>query len=365
MECYDETWAFFGDNVRKYIESYAEEFEKDSFDIILGYTRGGAILAFVISCILKDTIEIYNNPLKASVRTIPKGIVCKRVDPCFVMNQPTSNYEKKDIIENLREDLENFSENKLNEPLSILIVDDNLTGATRMKYLNKFLKSLLCVKSNKMLAYARHPEFTNPHIPTIIEFPKDYMYFSMPWHKAHKKRDLILNEVDNDTTKLRMRFKFSKDLDMDKLLVEELSEDYDVKKSYTFNDAKTYRIENGASEFRVEKQKELIYIDYIMHMFYPPKQCLKASEELNDNHKAFGDKSICSLGARKTKASCSVCSILNCNIKFIDKLVNFDKVKPSILIKDKTSSGKINETLRPAVQSWFENLMANIEIDNG
>ncbi|MFZ3167650.1 MAG: hypothetical protein WA130_08545 [Candidatus Methanoperedens sp.] len=361
-ECYEESWDSFGSNVKKHILGKLEEFEKNDFDLIIGFTRGGAILALTISCILKDNIKTYDTPLKASVRTIPKGIVCKRYDPCFIMNQPTSDHEKKDITKYLKDDLENFYKIKPNkELLNLLVVDDNLSGATRMKYLVRFLKTLLFVKSIKMLAYVRHPEFIDPPIPTIREFPSNKTYFSMPWHKTHEKRDLVF-DVDEDTTKVRIHLKFSKDIDFDKLF-QDLSDDYYIKKTYLFKGAKIYRIENGASELRIEKRNEFLYLDYILHMFYPPKECLKVLGESNNNCKAFGDKSICALGTKKTKATCSVCSILNCNSSFIIKIINFDNNQPIVSFNN-VDSRNTNETLIPAIKNWFEISIPNLKSEN-
>ena len=92
-----ETWEDFGLNLRSYIEANEKQLTRDSYDVILGFSRGGTILAFAFGCMLKDYLHEYSDPPKASVRPIPRGLTCKRDSPCFVMDHPASNNEIRDI----------------------------------------------------------------------------------------------------------------------------------------------------------------------------------------------------------------------------------------------------------------------------
>jgi len=354
---YEETWTSFGETIENYLTEYEKEYIRASYDVIIGFSRGGTILAFIISCILKDKFEEYKSkPHKASVRPIPQGLSVKRDAPCFVMNLPASIHEIQDIDECLNDDLEHFAKLYNNsEPISVLVVDDNLTGATRVTNLGDKLKENGWVKSYKLLAYNRHPEFTKSDIQTIRDFPKDSDYFIMPWHIEHPKKDLVLQNNDIDNTKLNFNINVSNEFILDELY-EELKKYYNVRRMKS--DAIIFSIKNGASQFNIKKNDtdDFIELSYTSVMFYPPKQCLKQSEDENNNHKAF-DKSLCLFGANMTKFSCLLCSYLNCNIPLIKRILTFEKNPKNIYVEEIAQNGNINKTLKPAAEKWFASLM--------
>ena len=352
-----ETWAAFGETLENYIVEHEKEFKTASYDVIIGFSRGGTILAFIISCILKDKFEEYKSkPYKASVRPIPQGLSVKREDPCFVMNLPASIHEIQDMDECLNDDLEQFAKLYNNsEPISVLVVDDNLTGATRVANLGDKLKENGWVKSYKLLAYNRHPEFTKSNIQTIREFPEDSDYFIMPWHIEHPKKDLVLQNNDTDKTKLNFYMNVSNEFMLDDLY-EVLKKDYNVIRRKS--ESTIFSIKNGASIFNIKKNGEddFIELSYTSVMFYPPKQCLKQTKDENNNHRAF-DKSLCLSGANMTKFSCLLCSYLNCNIPLIKKILTFEKNPKNLYVREIAPNGNINKTLKPAAEDWFASLM--------
>lgn len=355
-EAYEETWAVFGETVENYIDKNESELRKSSYDIIIGFSRGGLILAGIISCLLKDKFDEYKLiPHKASVRPIPQGLFVKRDDPCFVMNLPASVSEIRDINENLENDLEEFAmvyNNK--EPISILVVDDNLTGATRVTNLGNILKESGWVRAYKLLAYNRHPEFTKSDIQTIRDFPEDAEFFVMPWHTKHHKADLNVQKNDTDATKLKFCISVSGEFVLAELYEVLKNENYNVRRLKS--DAIIFSVKNGSSQFDIFKKNTDDYIElsYTSSMFYPPKQCL--NENGNNGEKAF-KKSLCTLGATPTKISCLLCSYLNCNIPLIKKILTFEKDPKHMYVEEIAPKEEINTTLKPAAEEWFESLM--------
>ena len=266
-----EEWRDFGENLKSYIESNKEELVKDSYDIILGFSRGGTILAYSFSCLLKDMIGEYSDIHKACVRPIPKGFTCKKNNPCFVMDHPTSLHEREDITKFLIIDLKKFSKERKN-PISVLIMDDNLTGATRVRFLEDELSKMSssCVKSFKKLAYVRHNSFLP--ISTIREFPEDYKVFVMPWHIPHSKKELDVQIEEINGYKMSIFFKVDNLFNL-RHFKEEMQKFYPIKEIL---------IVNGASNFCVKTKKihDDNFVELIPHinMFYPPKQCLKSDK---------------------------------------------------------------------------------------
>lgn len=353
---FEEQWESFGSNLESFIKTNEKEFRRDVYDVIIGFSRGGTILAFMISCLLKDYFEEYAKPHKASVRPIPKGLSCKRDDPCFVMNLPASTHEIKDINKNLENDLQEFTKRYNNsEPISVLVVDDNLTGATRISSIENKLKEMGCVKLYKKLAYVRNPAATFSNIRTIREFPNDFDYFIMPWHIDHGKKDLALQKDDGDVTKLKFYINVSNEFKLEELQ-EELKKDYNVRRNPGAN---TIHIKNGASIFSIKKTDtgKFIELSYTSDKFYPPKQCLKPIDNSNGGNGAFENLSICSLGANKTKVACLICSYLNCNTPLIKKILTLIKIQPILCIEEFAPEGKINKTLKSATEEWFKSLM--------
>lgn len=343
-----ESWEDFGKNLKAYIRNRREELVKDSFDLILGFSRGGTILGYTFACLIKDIISEYSNLSKASVRSIPKGINCKRENPCFVMDHPASNSEAKDITNVLQSDLEEFAKRKNNsEPISVLIIDDNLTGATRMNFLEETLCKMSCVKLCKKLAYVRHPAFLS--MPTITTYPEGTNYFTMPWHEPHEKRDLNIQSIEPNLTKLKFLIKVSNEFNLQKLL-NGLNNDYCIKGNMVIN---------GASIFLLNKQiinkDNVLELNFMTNYFYPPKDCL------NSKGGAFGKQSLCSLGASKTIGVCLACSCLNCNLRLIKKILNLEKVQ-SISVITEFRKKEINKDLKLAIKEWFKISIPTVEL---
>ena len=355
---HQETWVTFGETLEEYMETHKEEFERASYDVIIGFSRGGTILAGIISCMLKDKFEEYKlKPHKASVRPIPQGLYVKREDPCFVMNLPASIHEIQDINKYLANDLEQFAkQNNNSEPISVLAVDDNLTGATRITNLGNKLKENGWVRSYKLLAYNRHPDFTKSDIQTIREFPEGADYFIMPWHIEHPKIDLFVVNNDTDATKLKFYINVSYEFRLDDLYEVLKKEGYNVRRSKS-NDI--ISIKNGATQFNIKKNDgdDFIELSYTSVMFYPPKQCLKQIGNGSEYHRAFDKKSLCESGATVTKVTCLLCSYLNCNIPLIKRILTFDKNPTNIYVEEIAPNGKVNKKLKPGAEEWFSSLM--------
>lgn len=358
----------FGENIKKYISENNEKLEKKSFDILLGFSRGGAILAFAFACILKDRdSKEYSKQFKASVRTIPRGLSIKLNDPCFIMNQAANEIEIADITKKLEKDLGNFSkEHKNGERLKVLIIDDNLTGATRVKYLEDKLKGMPVVDETKALAYVRHKAFLKDEIPTIRGFPETADIFVMPWHTPHTSRDLKFPNAELDLAKLR-HFNLK--------LVFKLNnrfcnwEDFENGINWD-NYFRLIEIEgrklliNGASMFKMQIQDDCRHVTmkYEKHLLYPPKRCLSPlNSDLDDNGKKNFLK-LCSDDGKRTKATCLMCSILNCNKELFDRVLGHKERANKIKIildsyddNDKKLEEEMNRWL-----DWFGKLYPDI-----
>ena len=339
-----EKWEDFGNNLKSYIDSNVEELNRDSYDVILGFSRGGTILAYAFACLLKDVlVDGYSDLPKASVRSIPKGVTSKNNEPCFVMDHPASRSEKKDITDILEKDLEEFSKNhNQSKQINVLIMDDNLTGATRVGFLESKLNAMDCVKEVKTLAYVRHPSF--PPMSTIAKFPEGKDYFVMPWHGYHEKMDLGVLYKKVDSPKLRIFIKSSDKVDLQDFR-EELSESYIIRGNLIYN---------GASVFLFKEintnNDNFIELRPVCEMLYPPKQCLKPKNS-DSNANAHREFSLCSLAAEKTMAVCFVCTYLNCNIELFKEIM---RITGNCLIKveiDKNSN--TNTNLKAAVEGWL------------
>lgn len=348
-----ETWKNFGNNLRDYIKTHREELKTDSFDVILGFSRGGTILGYAFACLIKDIIPEYSNLSKASVRSIPKGITCKREDPCFVMDHPASNSEAKDITITLQKDLEEFAKRKNNsEPISVLIIDDNLTGATRVNFLEETLCKMSCVKLCKKLAYVRHPAFLS--IPTIRTYPEGKNYFTMPWHEPHEKKDLNLQSNEPDLIKLKFHVKVSNEFNLQRLL-NGLNNDYGIKRNIVINGASTFLLNK-----QVINKDNILELNFMPNYFYPPKDCLNSKDS---NGEAFGKQSLCSLGANKTMGVCLACSCLNCNLRLIKRILNLEKIQTISLITE-FKKKEINKDLSLAIREWFKISIPTVELLN-
>jgi hypothetical protein len=356
---YSESWVDFGRNLEEYIYSNMEHLESESYDVILGFSRGGTILAFAFACLLKDSgSKIYSNPLKASVRPIPRGFTLKTRDSCFIMNQAATYIEISDIISNLENDLKYFKD-EVNggNPINVLIMDDNLTGATRVTFLEDILDDLKIkgiVANHKTLAYVRHRDFLESEIPTIINFPKDkgIEMFSMPWHKpSHGKKSLNFQDEKLDLVKFKFDIKSDVDLEAFK---------EDIKTIKHFRIKRDKFIVNGSSEFllKYDVAHGLIKLNFITNKYYPPKTCLESKKmPINDDFLP-----LCSQDAGKlSKACCLMCSILNCNKELLSKAIDAaGSKKVSIELVFTGNSIKLGQ----AIRIWLRQKFPGIELED-
>jgi len=351
-DIYHESWGKFGTNLKDYIKSNKEDLINDSYDVILGFSRGGTILAYSFTCLLQDLIDEYHDKYKACIRPIPKGFTCKKNNPCFVMDHPASDDERIDITTFLENDLIKLSGPHTNK-INVLIIDDNLTGATRVRFLEDELKKMNCVESVKTLAYVKHISFSP--ISTIIEFPKDRKIFVMPWHKPHSKKELDLENEDIEGYEMNIFIKVDNQFNRQHFIEE-------IEKYYTLKgEGKNYII-NGASNFLFNEKKigndNFVDVMVSLHMFYPPKHCLKSEDSDNTNEDLDVSKfrPICSFGFDKTMSSCVTCSHLNCNKKLIKRLLNATNSQTiSFELKN-------NPELKSAVKEWFNNSLPEIKL---
>lgn len=351
-DIYCEEWNVFGNNLKEYIKSNKDGLIEDSFDVILGFSRGGTVLAYSFACLLKDMIDEYSDTQKACVRSIPKGFTCKKKHPCFVMDHPTSFHEKEDIEKFLVDDLKELSVTRDNL-LNILIMDDNLTGATRIRFLKDELNKLNCVNFVKTLAYVRHDSFLSiSTIPTIRKFPQGFKVFVMPWHKPHNKRELDVESEKINGYEMSVLFRVE-----DKFNLQHFEKT--IRKLYA---VEQHFIINGASNFYIRSRKvqnaDFVELRIFIHMFYPPKQCLKsefsdATYEEIDISEFFP---ICSSGITKSMNSCLTCSHLNCNKRLFKTILNITKSQ-SISFEIKN-----NEKLEFAINDWFLNSMPEVKL---
>lgn len=361
-----ETWDNFGKNLKNYIINNKEYLEKENFDIILGFSRGGVILAFAFACLLKDHSKKYSKLQKASVRPIPNGIVRKINDPCFIMNQAASNIEIDDILNNLESELKKFSKDyAANEKLNILLMDDNLSGATRVKYLEDILEDMKSsiVHEHKTLAYVRHKLFSKEEIPTIIDFPEKADIFIMPWHDFHETRDLKFKNEENDLTKLNnfkliLRFKKHESVKD----IEKFFKDINKEKFYRF---KCNFIINGASEFltQIDNATGYLKLNYMPNKIYPPKRCLKPqNSDANGDDMAGIFYPLCQdANPEPTGATCLACSIINCNRELFRRVLvasngnNFAEI-------DLKYEGENSETLKEKIEICMKELINDISL---
>jgi hypothetical protein len=372
---YYEEWRRFGKILEAYISENRDLLEHESFDIILGFSRGGIILAFAFACLLKDGQNtVYSKPSKASVRPIPRGLAYKKTDRCFVMNQAASRAEIEDIIKNLRDDLEDYSRTfEIKTPLNVLIMDDNLTGATRVQFLEDILDDMKpVVGRHKTLAYVRHKVFPEEEIPTIRGFPPRKNIFVMPWHIFHKKGILKfpnedLNLVNLEDIDLKFCFELNERLNS----LDEFINTLKKKKYYRFKNRYGQDIIiNGASEFLLRLSEGFIEFRYRPRLLYPPKGCLKIEMEDNEDNDHCGTYDIsddptflplCLLIDEKkiTGATCLACPILNCNKELFDCALAYGKSSKKIKISLKSDRNEIVK-LKGDIENWLEKTGINL-----
>lgn len=364
-ERYIENWRDFGDNLRDYIKDNRDLLEENSYDLMLSFSRGGTILAFALACLLKDSEKgEYCKPFKASVRAIPTGIVVKKNNPCFVMDHPASDDEKKDILRNLQRELKLFSKdfNKGN-PLNILIIDDNLTGATRIKYLDRLLAQIKnethnLIGEHQMLGYVRHNMFNKLEIPTIRTFPENKDIFVMPWHDPHPTKELkfVHNNVNVAqffiTIKLNCHF-------------ESFIDNVETKCGIDYEYC-NYFVRNGASNFFINKpedtRRDSVDIYFKRNLLYPPKVCLYSTgdkRETSSDNSGIEFHELCDLVGYKNFDVCNICAYLNCNKKLIIDVfmaaANSNDISMNIVFLEKEDTLEKEKTnLKCGVEKWID-----------
>jgi hypoxanthine phosphoribosyltransferase len=353
----EESWPHFGWNIENFLLLNKEKLIDNDFDLFIGFSRGGVILSNILSCIIKDKFEHYKKDiLKLSLRSIPNGIYSKSDEICFLINKTATEAELDDIHEYLKKDLEKFySEHfkeKKQQKLNILVIDDNLTGSTRIFAAKHFLEQLNFVGIVKTLAYTRVKDFKVPKLDyQIRDYPENALFFIMPWHYVHiEHQHPILQNKDTATT---LFFKF---LAQDNIkfgeIVEEIEqtipynqvnkhddEDFEIK------DCVNFRIGTSDLALYYNSLENIIEIHYYVIKIYPPKACLT-------NNSMF-ETPLCKDSSKEkiTNDLCTLCTILNCNKQFFKILLNkgdFSNFNIDYLYED-----QISEYILAAVNSWF------------
>lgn len=352
MEPINESWSHFGEHLKEFLLDNEKGLVEDDFDLIIGFSRGGVILSNILSCLIKDKCEHYKENLhKLSLRNIPNGIYAKSDDSCFLINKTATLAELDDIHKYLENDLKIFYSEyceKEQKQLNILVVDDNLTGSTRIFGAKSVLKELDFVGTVKTLAYTRVIDFKVPKLDyQIREYPPKALFFIMPWHHVHiePQHPIFLDK----TAKTNLVFTFECDckINFNKIIndIEQAvpycqidkhdDEDFDIK------DCVNFRI--GTSDLGLHNNKVQNTLDLycLINKIYPPKACLNGNEIFENN--------LCK--NEKSTDLCTLCTTLNCNTDFFKILFNnggFSKIKIEYLYEDLISKSVLN-----SVNLWF------------
>lgn len=297
----------------------------------------------------------YSDPPKASVRPIPRGFTCKGIDPCFVMDNPASKHEVKDITGALEKDLELYAEEHNDgEPIRVLIMDDNLTGATRVSFLENKLGEMSCVEFCETLSYVRHPAFLS--MSTIREFPEGISYFTMPWHTPHDKKDLDVGGDEPDLVKLKFRVKVDNNFKLMEFKAKLGEYNYVFNREFIINGASIFYIK----EINIDNSPKFVELNYVTNKFYPPKKCL-GSQNSDSNDEADNYLSFCSFGIEeKTIGLCLACSCLNCNKRLLDRVLDITKNRTISIVAEFKKNG--DENLVRAFEEWFAKKMPKIKL---
>lgn len=363
---YKETWENFGRNIETFLEKHGQELK--GIDLIAGFTRGGMLLATTLSTLLRDTFGdvARKNSGFASLRPIPSGITSKTYShPCFVMDSPISPDEVADyrqFTRDIRCFKEKFCKNK--KILSVLLVDDNLTGATRLFAYKKALEKLRFVEV-KTLAYTRLESFEYPTLDYMVrEFPSHDTYFIMPYHKDHGTFELPALRVRPIYLVLKKPSNFES-LQRELRKVEGR---FDVTRH---RKGRCIVVGRGASVIHISKQENRIVLNFLYEKYYPPKRCLRLVNQIT-NLNTFEEVSshlwsLCGLGAQKADMVCFYCSSLNCNFEILKTVllhcnpgVNFEVVQMPETRED--------SILSLATRNWlahFKNALSKNELVSG
>jgi len=344
-----ETWADFGMKMEKFLDNHGEELK--DFDILIGFTRGGMILASILCTLLRDRFPdvARDKSYFGSLRPLPGGITVKTYrDPCFVVGTPMCK-EEEDDAEILIGDIERFKKTyrTSQKKLRLLLVDDNLTGATRMFAYKEFLSKRLNFLDVRTLAYTRLECFRHPSLDFIIAgyTPAD-KYFVMPWHTKHGLLDLPSADVPMINLVLRGQLEF------DKLYhaLEAVTGNFGMIGIETNGNI---RICRGASVIYIGKKENSVTMRFLLSKYYPPKACLES--KLIKNVNTFGEYSLCNLGAVKADRICFTCSSLNCN-RDILRMVFGESLGSHIEVEQARENAK-KSILLTATERWLEKFL--------
>lgn len=333
IKSYPETWESFGSNMDKFIDRKRNELANDNYDLILGFTRGGYIVALVLSTLLRDKIkEVYDieeKPYKASVRSIPPGIATKRYrHPCFVMQDAASKEDMDDLHSDALEfDLRRFKRSIEEEyftkidKLNVLLVDDNLTGSTRLLTFSDEMDGWNFINV-KTLCYVRHKVFKKPELDYYVSsFPEGFDFFVMPWHKEEKPKDMFV-----DTRNQKFAFKINKNINFNmerfQKRLRKLNPPYELLHEDTSENI--FAFGRGETIIMVKIEEEDILFNHLYNKIYPPKKCLIQKEPGFQKTTGLGGAlSICENNRElilHTNA-CFLCAFLNCNHDFVRSLI--------------------------------------------
>ena len=338
-----ETWLQFEKHIDIFFDVCGPAFCDDDFDVIIGFSRGGTILSNILSCLTKDKFECYRkNQHKLSVRNIPNGIYVKSKDPCFLINKTATSNELEDIHKHLKNDLIRFHSKYCNhdEKLNVLLVDDNLTGSTRLFEAKSFLESFkLC--NVKTLAYTRVKNIKRPKLDyQIFKYPNDILFFTMPWHDIHvmPSHPIFNNDFEDIGIEITFEFTKQKEIEFEMIIdeIENLFQNCKIVKHAEENelditDCVTIRRGNIDLSLYNNEMSNRLEMRFIISKNYPPKYCLE-SEAFDINGKIILDLNrevvfeggLCkNISSEITwKNLCIYCATLNCNKDLFNCLVN-------------------------------------------
>ena len=360
-----ESWQSFGDNLDKFIDKNRDDLIKDSFDLILGFTRGGYIVALALSALLRDKIkeayDIEEKPYKASVRSIPPDITTKRYrHPCFVMHDAASKEDMEDLRNTLEYSLRKFKKTIIEEyflridKINVLLVDDNLTGSTRLLTFAKLMRKWDFINV-KTLCYVRHKAFEIPKFNyEISKFPQDFDYFVMPWHVEEDSKDL---DIDRPVQKFAFRCKLNNTFDVNKFQkrLKMLIPSYQLECKFPHENLYVYA--RGETYIEMQIKEDEISIRYIYNKFYPPKRCLIQREpgfkKLIGMDKALSFCEDDNELILHTNA-CFLCAFLNCNRDFLESIIIENEPVNELYtspIYDRAPDNQ--DKLKELVNKWF------------
>jgi hypothetical protein len=356
---HNETWEDFGKNIESFLNKHEDEFQK--VDLIVGFTRGGFILATVVSTLLRDIFEetARKKPVFASLRPIPAGITYKTYShPCFAMDSPMSPEEEADYRQLIR-DIRQFKEkfHKTEKILNVIIVDDNLTGATRLFAYKNALEEKLPFAKVKTLAYTRLGVFEYPKLDyQIREYPPDTAYFIMPYHKDHGTFELPVLRMRPICLVLKDTSNFQS-LYMD---LRKLKGKFGVVKRQK---GKSIMLQRGASVINLAKEGNQVVLNFFYDKYYPPKRCLRRKDEFKNlgTFEEFSLWSLCGLGAQKADTICFYCSSLNCNYDILKTVLLRLNGQANFEVHQIPESAK-DSILSIAVRNWLNRFKESLPL---